>query len=123
LRPVRLPGTEPQRPKVNARRRTVDGKKFASGHEADRWFQLEMLQKAGHIHNLQRQVTIYLHAPTPRADAPSVVGHYVVDATYIDNRTNRTVWEDAKGHPGRTPLYKWKKRHIQIEYGIDILET
>jgi Protein of unknown function (DUF1064) len=121
VRPVRLPGTEPKRPKYGARRRKVDGVAFASGREANRYHELLMLEKAGLIRDLHRQVTIHLHAPTPTPGAPSVVGCYVADATYIDLATNRTVWEDSKGC--RTPLYAWKRRHVQIEYGIDILET
>jgi hypothetical protein len=89
---------------------------FASGREATRWFQLELLAKAGQIRDLRRQVAIALHA-----GKDVVVGTYVADATYIDLRTQRTVWEDCKGF--RTPLYRWKKRHIRAEYGIDLLET
>ena len=34
---------------------------------------------------------------------------------------NDYMTEDVKGF--KTPLYRWKKKHVAAQYGIDILET
>jgi hypothetical protein len=33
------------------------------------------------------------------------------------------VVEDAKGMPGRSPLYQWKKKHFAAQYGFEITEV
>lgn len=91
----------------------VDGVRFDSTGEANRWDDLLKLQCAGAIAELRRQVAYDLHAP-----GGAVVGRIVLDFTYTEG--GATVYEDWKGY--RTPLYKWKKKHFEAEYG-PILET
>ncbi len=45
----------------------------------------------------------------------------VADFSYTDTRTGLVVVEDVKGF--KTPLYRWKKRHVEAQYGFRILET
>jgi len=107
--------------KYGAKSIVVDGIRFPSKKEARRWQELRLLEKAGRITNLERQVRIPLHGrngpiltPTGRPMA------YVADARYVDwDRQGRTVIEDAKGY--ETPEFKIK-RAILAAQGI-IVET
>lgn len=68
-----------------------------SAAEAGRWATLNLLQKAGKISNLQRQVRIPLMAARV-VDGKTVavrVGHYVADFVY--DRDGEEVTEDVKG--------------------------
>ena len=50
----------------------------------------------------------------------SEIGKYIADFEfYLPNGTR--VVEDAKGV--RTALYRWKKRHVEAQYGITIVEV
>lgn len=95
---------------------------FDSKKENRRWHDLLLLQKAGKIRDLQRQVRFDLHAM-----GGVKVGAYVADFTYVvddELHSNRIVVEDTKGF--RTPLYRWKKKHFDAEYanaGWSITET
>jgi hypothetical protein len=119
--------------KFNARRTFCDGYWFASGKEAKRWADLRLLEKAGEIRDLRRQVPYVLTARIDHRKASHAygfpmedehaaeVGRYVVDFEYFDIRADVWVFEDVKGF--RTPLYKWKARHFAAQYGRKILET
>jgi len=100
--------------KYGARRTTIDGTVFASAREANRYGELKLLEKAGQIRCLRRQVEYELHA-----FGGKVVGKYVADAVYLEG--GREIVEDTKGV--RTEVYRWKKRHMLAEYGIRIRET
>jgi hypothetical protein len=115
--------------KYKAKRTEVDGITFASQKEARRYQELKLLERAGEIMNLRLQVPYELQAPriyvggieglkTPRL--PAVLGKYVADFTYHDRRTGYVV-EDVKGF--KTPLYRWKKKHVEAQYGFQIRET
>ena len=114
-----------KRSKYHNRPTTIDGERFDSQREADRWSELRLLERAGEIRNLRRQVSFTLHARN--ADrAAGTVGVYVADFVYDEHvRAGALAWElrveDCKGM--RTPLYVWKKKHMLAEYGIAILET
>lgn len=97
-------------------RTVVDGITFASKREANRYSELKLLQKAGKVVHIERQLPILLHAPGGQA-----IGKYIPDFCYIDLERNCTIYEDAKGT--RTSLYKWKKKHVEAEYGITIVEV
>lgn len=125
-RPVRLSGS---RSKYGVRndpegkaRRTVDGHLFASKAEAKRYSELKLLEKAGEIERLEVQRVFQLtvnYDPEWPEDA-DVIGNYVADFAYYDTKTKQLVVEDVKGF--RTPLYKWKKKHCELQFGIQIRE-
>ena len=50
-----------------------------------------------------------------------VIGHYVADFAYVDERTGQRVIEDVKGV--KTAMYRWKKKHTEAQYGITITEV
>ncbi len=101
---------------------TIDGIKFDSKKEAGRWFDLKLLEKAGDIGGLKRQVTYYLEG----RDGPILTPtgrkmRYIADHVYIDWRHRGIiVVEDVKGV--RTPEYLIKKA-ILAAMGIVISEV
>lgn len=106
--------------KYKAIRTCVDGLWFDSKREANRYCELQMLVRSGIIHNLERQVPFVLSAWNPNKECAEPVGKYIADFTYQDLE-GRTVVEDVKGM--KTPLYNWKKRHFEMQYGLRIIET
>ena len=114
----------------------IDGIVFQSKKEGRRWTELRMLERAGDITNLQRQVP-YLLLPEQRAPSTevykkgSMAGQpkpgpvlerkvvYIADFVYQEN--GETVVEDAKGM--RTKEYVLKRKMMLYRYGIRIKET
>ncbi len=99
--------------------RTFDGITFDSKREMEvyrDWVRPQVA--AGLLRNLQFQVKFALNIKTPTGFNIRV-GYYVADWTALD-RQGRLLILEAKGH--RTPLYKWKKKHMEAEYGIRITE-
>ena len=95
----------------------VDGITFASRKEASRYQELRMLEKAGEIVGLNRQLRIELIPKTRLYRAC----YYVADFVYFDKRTGKTVYEDVKG--AKTEVYKLKKKILYWRHGIEIKET
>jgi hypothetical protein len=94
---------------------TSDGIKHDSIKEANRWCELKLLERAGVIQDLQRQVKFLL---IPKQDGERPV-YYVADFVYIEN--GQKVVEDSKGM--RTKEYKLKKKMMLYFHGIRIKET
>ena len=103
--------------------RMIDGKpvQFDSRREAERWDELALLQRAGRISDLKRQVR-YRLIPEQR-DARGHVIERPCDyyADFVYTKDGRTVVEDAKGH--RTPEYIIKRKLMLRVYGIRIREV
>jgi hypothetical protein len=95
----------------------VDGIKFPSIKEAERWKTLRLMERAGDIVGLNRQVKIEL---VPKSNLFRAV-YYVADFVYFDKRTGKTVYEDVKGV--RTDVYKLKKKLLYWRHGIEVKET
>jgi hypothetical protein len=93
----------------------VDGIRFHSKKEAARYGQLKMLEKAGKIQGLCLQPEYTLHA----GDGDTKLGVYRADFEYAEN--GQHIVEDVKGF--KTPLYRWKKKHVEAQYGIEVRET
>lgn len=77
----------------------VDGIRFDSKKEARRWQDLKVLERAGHITNLRRQVPIALHGRDgPILTSTGLQMKSRIDFAYNDTRLNGAlVYEDAKG--------------------------
>ncbi|MDE7425362.1 MAG: DUF1064 domain-containing protein [Lachnospiraceae bacterium] len=102
----------------------IDGIKFHSRKEAERYTILKLMEKSGGISNLELQKK-YVLIPTIPA-APGVCSAqrsccYIADFVYTDNKTGRTVVEDVKGM--RTEVYKIKKKLMRYIHGIIIQEV
>jgi hypothetical protein len=117
------PPPQKQRSKYNAVKTTVDGITFHSAKEARRYGELKALQKARQIQNLKCQVPYVLSVRDSLGHAV-IIGKYVSDFEYSKWDDFRdfhiVVVEDVKGF--KTPLYRWKKRHVEAQYGITIRE-
>ena len=111
--------------KYNATPTIVDGIRFASTGEAMRWKELKLLQPAGKIVDLKRQVPYELHAAPsqPGHIGAKKIGKYVADFEYVRIPTLRyqTTVEDYKGYDDKHA--RWKRKHAEAEYGIKILLT
>ncbi len=123
------------RSKYGAKPVTIDGIRFASGREARRYAELKILERVGQIWDLTLQAEFPLHvryggpwpdraALDPRYRRPVLpaeqrIGVYRADFVY--RTAEGTIVEDAKGV--RTALYRWKKKHVEIEYDVRIVEV
>ena len=108
------------RSKYGAKKVKIGDLKFDSQREAKRWCDLQLLEKAGEISELERQIPIYLEGRD--RFIPTKTGRrmrYIADFRYKDKDGN-VVWEDSKGYP--TPEYI-VKRGILWAMGIEIVEV
>ena len=118
--------------KFHNQKTMLDGIPFDSKKEARRYSELKLLERAGTISNLDRQVKFSL---IPAQREPSTVGgrgavhlgkvieqecYYVADFVYLDE-TGEKVVEDAKGM--RTKEYRIKKKLMLWIHGIRIKEV
>lgn len=97
----------------------IDGIRFDSTKEGHRWCELQTLQKAGVISDLQRQVKYELQPAFYFQGKKIRPIQYVADFTY--NEGGEHIVEDVKGV--KTQEYKLKKKMMQYIYGIDIKEV
>ena len=120
--------------KYKNRARWVGNRRFDSEAEAKRYGELKLLWKAGKINDLRCQVRFPLGTLTRSERNAVPVGHYVADFVYttasprcfteegnFSSLAKDVVVEDVKGF--RTELYKWKKRHFEAEYQLQIREV
>ena len=104
------------RSKYGARKfKAPDGQVFDSVKEYQRWGELRILERAGRISGLQRQVKYEL---IPKQEGERAC-NYVADFVYTEN--GRTVVEDVKGF--KTPEYRLKRKLMMWVHGIRIKET
>lgn len=108
--------------KFGAKPTTVDGIRFDSRKEATRWSQLMLLQRAGEIRDLKRQVVIPLIGQAaPLKTRTGKPMKLTVDFTYEDRRLGwALVFEDAKGAATRD--YEVRKA-VAEAMGLRIIET
>jgi hypothetical protein len=100
-------------PKYNARKTTVDGITFDSAKEARRWHELLLLERAGAIESLERQVPLILckgvKLPGEARARPPL--RLIVDFKYYDRQAERWRFEDTKGLETQASRIK---RHLAL---------
>ena len=101
--------------KYRNQKTVIDGIKFDSKKEADRYCELKLLERAKEISNLRLQVPYILF---PKNQYGRVV-KYIADFAYTEN--GKEVVEDCKGM--KTDVYKLKKRIMAEKYDIIIRES
>ena len=124
--------------KYGSKKTILDGIAFDSKKEANRWAELKILEKAGKIEDLRRQVKFVL-IPAQYEDSTEVYQRgpnkgkpkrgkllehecsYVCDFAYRVTETDRTVVEDTKGF--RTKDYVIKRKLMLERYKIRIQEV
>lgn len=99
---------------------TTDGIIHDSQKEAARWSQLKLLERAGEITDIQRQVKYEL---IPRQERERAV-HYIADFVYTD-KDGKTVVEDVKGYREGTAyrLFAIKRKLMLWVHHIKVKEV
>ena len=103
--------------KYGAKKKMVNGIEFDSTKEARRYQDLMLMQQAGQIRELRRQV------PYPIYIRGKLICQWFADFVYKEDASQPefTTVEDCKGH--KTEIYRLKKKMVEAEYGFKILET
>ena len=108
------------RVKYHNTKTTLNGMKFDSKKEMRRWQELSLMEKAGAITDLQRQVK-YVLIPSQRINGKVAEKEISYYADFVYKENGRTVVEDVKGY--RTDVYKIKRKLMLYTYGIKIREV
>ena len=109
------------RSKYRAKKTIVDGIKFDSKWESERYGQLKAMERTGFIRNLELQVPFEIVVNDVK------ICKYIADFRYkkesnhtiTDGEYCTEVVEDAKGF--ETPEFKLKKKLMKAVFDIDIL--
>ena len=106
--------------KYHNRKVTRDGETFDSVKEYRRFCELRLLERAGAVTDIRRQVKFEM-IPAQRIDGKVVerACGYVADFVYMEN--GQQVVEDTKGM--RTQEYRLKRKLMLWVHGIRIRET
>ena len=113
--------TKPKGNKFSAQRVEVDGISFDSKKEARRWGELKLLERAGEIIDLRRQVVI----PLVGRDGPLLARkgcqmRLTVDFGYTEVATGLAIFEDSKGAITRDYDVR---RAVAAAQGVTVIET
>lgn len=101
--------------KYRAKAVVIDGIRFASLKEGTRYNQLKTLLKAGQITDLE------IHPMFEIRIKDIKICRYYADFMYKEKGSTDLIVEDVKGV--KTPVYKLKKKMVEAEYGITIVEV
>lgn len=108
--------------KYKAKKTIVDGIRFDSQKEANRYLDLLVLEKAGLIQDLHRQVRFELQPSYKKKGKTIRAIYYIADFVYYDTFKGQKIVEDTKGY--RTEIYKLKKKIFEYKYpGMEIKEV
>ena len=109
------PKTRRSRPKYGNKKTVVDGIKFDSKWESQRYLYLKSLEKADRVKNLELQPKFIISVNGQK------ICTYIADFKY-DREDKDGVWEhvieDEKGV--ETPEFKLKKKLMKAVHNIDI---
>jgi hypothetical protein len=101
------------RNKYNAKKTIVDGITFDSKKEAARYIELKLLEKRGHIKNLERQVRVDV------THDGHLLFWWKADFVYFEN--GKRIYEDVKGF--ETPVWRLKKKILRAMLNIHVRQT
>jgi hypothetical protein len=113
--------------KYHARKVVAQGQVFDSEKEYARYLELKLLEKAGEISQLERQVKYDL-IPKQMDEEGKMIERptvYVADFQYRDNNTGEFIVEDVKGYRrGQAyAVFSLKRKLLLWRYGIRIREV
>lgn len=102
-------GENVRRSKYKAIAVVLDGIRFDSKMEAERYRELQIKERIGEIFNLR------VHVPFPLSVNTVHIGDYEADFVYFlgPNATSERVIEDVKG--ALTPMFRWKAKHMAAQ--------
>jgi len=104
-----------KRNKYGAKKTTVDGITFDSKWEAQRWGELQAMERGGLVRDLERQVKYDIVVNGEK------ICRYIADFRYKmvnDDGSTKEVVEDAKGF--ETADFKIKKKLMKAVYQINL---
>ena len=104
-----------KRNKYGAKKTTVDGITFDSKWEAQRWGELQAMERGGLVQDLERQVSYDIVVNGEK------ICRYIADFKYKavdDDGSTKEVVEDAKGF--ETADFKIKKKLMKAVHQIDL---
>ena len=106
--------------KYKAVKTEVDGIKFDSKKESNRYLELKEMEQKGFIKYLQMQVP-YIIIPKSQYGRKIV---YKADFVYFDSQKGTVIVEDVKSpYTRKNPVYRLKKRLMAEVHGIIIKEV
>ena len=100
----------------------IDGIAFDSAKEAQRWQELKLLERAGQIFELQRQVPFVL-IPKQERDGKVIERAVVYKADFVYTENGQEVVEDVKSPATKTREYIIKRKLLLWQYGLRIREV
>ena len=108
--------------KYHSRKVIVDGEKYDSKKEFNRFCQLLLLERAGEIQNLKRQVRFELIPSQKDPETGKVIERPVTYlADFVYDQDGQTIVEDVKGF--KTTDYILKRKMCLFLLGIRIKEV
>ena len=116
-------GERPKRSKYGAQPTVVDGVRFHSKKEADRYVELKRLEGIGAVSGVELQPAFPLYVWDTVNKTATHIGKYVADFRYVLHGPSGLlvdVVEDVKGF--KTPVYRLKKKMVEAQYGVTIRE-
>lgn len=108
------------RSKYHNKKVTLDGITFDSRKEAKRYQELRLLERAGAISDLQRQVAFIL-IPSQKVDGKVVERPVKYLADFVYTEDGEMVVEDTKGF--KTADYIIKRKLMLYVHGVQIREV
>lgn len=92
----------------------IDGHKFDSILEAQRYTELKLMQKQGIIKDLELQKPYELIPSFKKNNKTFKKASYIADFVYYDNELGKVIVEDTKGYI--TDIYALKKKMFEYLY-------
>ena len=93
----------------------IDGIKFDSKRESERYSELRILEKAGLISNLVLQPRYELQSKFSHNGKAEMAIYYIADFSYSDKTEEKIIVEDVKGM--ETDVFKLKRKMFLKLYG------
>lgn len=119
--PVPTKALVSKRARYTAKREKFDGVCFGSQAELRRYKELKLMQDAKVISGLGIHPRYDLYVGTEK------IGFIELDFEYFDIAQQRLIHEDVKdpkkNSSTRTAIYKWKRKHLWLQQGIEIVEV
>lgn len=106
--------------KYHNKKVTFDGEIFDSKKEASRFIELRLLERAGKIQELRRQVEFEL-IPSQKLNGKTIERKCSYRADFVYSENGKTIVEDTKGF--RTKEYIIKRKLMLYIHGIKIKEV
>ena len=100
--------------KYHSKKTVIDGIRFDSMAEADRYRELKLLERAGKIRALTLQPKFTLIPSFKKGGKTYRKVVYIADFQYYDIPADKIVIEDVKGF--KTPVYRLKKTLFEFTY-------